>query len=179
MNHSQQENLRVKDQIVDGLFALLKVKSFSSIKITELIQSANVARASYYRNFDKIEDILVYYFQNLQHDRKYPVQGNPLKNKQDNLPGVQESFDLIYSEKDRITLLLNNGLSDYFYQLLYDQVIDIAGDMPTYSTERYRVYVIIGAIFSIISEWLLSGTKESPHEMAKVTLYYLEKGVLQ
>jgi AcrR family transcriptional regulator len=62
MNHSLQENLRVKNQIVNGLFKLLKVKSFSSIKITELIKVSNVARASYYRNFDTIEDILVFYF---------------------------------------------------------------------------------------------------------------------
>lgn len=33
MNHSQQENLRVKDQIVDGLFSLLKVKSFQVLKL--------------------------------------------------------------------------------------------------------------------------------------------------
>ncbi|WPQ68099.1 TetR-like C-terminal domain-containing protein [Weissella paramesenteroides] len=178
MNHSQQENLRVKDQIVNGLFSLLKVKSFSSIKITDLIQSAKVARASYYRNFDKIEDILIYYFQDLQRDRRYPLQGNPLQDKQDDLPGVQESFELIYAERERITLLLENGLSDYFYQLLSDRIISAAGDMPANSTERYRLYVVIGTVFSILSEWLLSGAKESPDEMAKVTLYYLKNGVL-
>ncbi|WP_439818864.1 TetR/AcrR family transcriptional regulator [Weissella paramesenteroides] len=178
MNHSQQENLRVKDQIVDGLFSLLKEKSFSSIKITDLIQSANVARASYYRNFDQIEDILVYYFQDLQRDRQYPLQGNPLHDKQNDLPGVQESFELIYAEKERITLLLKNGLSDYFYQLLSDQIIDAVGDMSANSPERYRLNVVIGTMFSIISEWLLSGAKESPNEMAKITLYYLKNGVL-
>lgn len=91
---------------------------------------------------------------------------------------MQESFELIYAERERITLLLENGLSDYFYQLLSDRIISAAGDMPANSTERYRLYVVIGTVFSILSEWLLSGAKESPDEMAKVTLYYLKNGVL-
>jgi AcrR family transcriptional regulator len=178
MNHSLQENLRVKNQIVNGLFKLLKVKSFSSIKITELIKVSNVARASYYRNFDTIEDILVLYFKQIQLNRRYPFKKNHLLNAQNNLQGVQESFEIIYSEKERIELLLQNGLSDYFYQLLSDQIIDQVGDMPANSIERYRLYVIIGIIFSIISEWITSGTQESPKEMAALTIHYLNKSIL-
>jgi hypothetical protein len=50
--------------------------------------------------------------------------------------------------------------------------------MPANSIERYRLYVIIGIIFSIISEWITSGTQESPKEMAALTIHYLNKSIL-
>ena len=50
MDKRKEENLRVKQSIVRALFSLMQEKSLADIHITELVNSAGVARASFYRN---------------------------------------------------------------------------------------------------------------------------------
>ena len=59
MDKRKEANMRVKDNITKSLFDLMHKKSFSNISITELIQTAGVARVSFYRNYDSKEDVLV------------------------------------------------------------------------------------------------------------------------
>lgn len=179
MKYSTQENIRVKNQLVDALFSLLKKQSLSSITVTQLIKEAHVARGSYYRNFETMEDILEYYFGNITKDRKYHPKGNPLQNTSENFQAIVESFELLYDQKEKLTLLLQNGQSDYFDRMLTDLMIESGGDMPAKSPERYRLYIITGAMISVLSEWLLSGAHETPEEIAKITTDYLKSGVLE
>ena len=59
MDKRKEANIRVKTNITEALFALMHEKSFSDITVTELIRKAGVARASYYRNYDSMEDVLI------------------------------------------------------------------------------------------------------------------------
>ena len=52
MDKRKEENIRVKKSITEALLKLMHEKSFSDISITEIIRSAKVARASFYRNYD-------------------------------------------------------------------------------------------------------------------------------
>lgn len=179
MNYGKQENIRVKNQIVEGLFQLLNSTSFSKITVSELIEAAHVARASYYRNFDSKEDILDYYFEQLVRQRKTERATTDIWTVEFAKSGFTASFALFLREKEQITLLLNNGLSSYFYEMIYRYVIDLAGDMPANSPDRYRLNIFAGAIFSVLSEWLLSGAKESPQQMAALVIDYLHNGLFQ
>ena len=59
MDKRKEANMRVKRQITNALFDLMKEKSLASIHITELTDSAGVALASFYRNYCSKEDVLV------------------------------------------------------------------------------------------------------------------------
>ena len=59
MDKRKEENLRVKQSITNTLFSLMEQKSLAEITITELVGKANVARASFYRNYTSKEDVLV------------------------------------------------------------------------------------------------------------------------
>ena len=50
MDKRKEANQRVKKSITDALFSLMQEKKLSDIRITELIERAGVARASFYRN---------------------------------------------------------------------------------------------------------------------------------
>ena len=58
MSKSSMDNQRVKNQIIEGLFSLLRKKAFSEITVTDIVKEAKVARASYYRNFQNKEEII-------------------------------------------------------------------------------------------------------------------------
>ena len=59
MDKRKEANLRVKGHIARALLELMHKKSFSHITISELIQTAGVARVSFYRNYDSKEDVLI------------------------------------------------------------------------------------------------------------------------
>ena len=46
--------------IYKALSDLMNKKNFDTIKITEVVQTAQVGRATFYRNFDHLEDVLYY-----------------------------------------------------------------------------------------------------------------------
>lgn len=58
MDKRKQANELVKKRMIDALIDLIKEKNTSSITISELIKKAGVARASFYRNYNTIEDII-------------------------------------------------------------------------------------------------------------------------
>lgn len=59
MDTRKKANIRVKQNITNSLFTLMKQKSLADIHITELVNGAHVARASFYRNYCSKEDVLV------------------------------------------------------------------------------------------------------------------------
>ena len=62
------EKERVKAAIAKAWIALLKEKSFSEIKVTDLVKRAGVTRQSYYRNFESMEDVAKEYMSEIQQD---------------------------------------------------------------------------------------------------------------
>lgn len=46
--------------IYEALLRLMEEKSYDSITVTEIVNHASVARATFYRNFDHLDDVLLY-----------------------------------------------------------------------------------------------------------------------
>lgn len=59
MDKRKEENICVKNSITEALLKLMREKSFADISITEIIRSAQAARASFYRNYDFKESVLL------------------------------------------------------------------------------------------------------------------------
>lgn len=68
MDKRVEANQKVKRKIENALFTLLNRKNFSTITVTDIVQTAGVARASYYRNFRSKEQIIETYMANQRHD---------------------------------------------------------------------------------------------------------------
>lgn len=64
MAKEKKEDLRViktKEKLTKALVQLLKEKQIQNIKVSELCDLASVSRATFYNNFDTIDDVFVYY----------------------------------------------------------------------------------------------------------------------
>lgn len=68
MSRGSQENERVRKEITEALFSLLLRKEFSEITVTDIVTEANVARVSYYRNFETKEAIIEEYVDSVYRD---------------------------------------------------------------------------------------------------------------
>ena len=58
MNMHQEEHELIKQSVMEALLALMDVKPFSEITITELVSKAGIARSTYYRNYSSKEEII-------------------------------------------------------------------------------------------------------------------------
>ena len=58
-------NLAVKRSLSEALLALIEEKGLASIGVSELVIRAGVSRSSFYRNFDSIDDVLTYGYDEL------------------------------------------------------------------------------------------------------------------
>lgn len=176
MDKRKIENARVKRNIEDAFFALLKEKNFSEITVTDLVKRSGVARTSYYRNFDSKEDIIKEYILRLRTEidtaagYSAEVFGNTL-----NRPALTVHLSHYLKEKHNFMLLYENGFGTLLLDEMDRYIEEALGDMSCRSLERYSLYFTSGAIFNTITQWLKSGAKESPGEMAQIFLDLLEK----
>ena len=68
MEKEQNLNECVKESITIALLDLMRKKSFSEIRVTEIVKLAGVGKTSFYRNFESREDVLKKYINRLYSD---------------------------------------------------------------------------------------------------------------
>lgn len=178
---SKTTNNRVKKQIIDAFFTLLRKKTFSEITITDIVTEAKVSRASYYRNYNSKEAIIENALDNLRDeilkDVDYSDDAHIFK-KENVLFRLSRAFTLCFSMKSDLLTLYNNGFGNLIQQVFNRYVIEFAGNMPASSIERYKLYFLSGATVNILYEWIVEGAKESPEEIAEICVRCMEGGLL-
>lgn len=181
MSKAEIENKRVKKQITEGLFSLMKRKPFSEITVTDIVTEANVARASYYRNFENKEAIIEHAIdelrEELMQDIKY--EDDALIFKEENVrEGFEKALTSCLVIKSDLLTLYHNGFGSLIQSTFNRYIIEFAGNMPVHSIDRYKLYFIAGAVTNVLIEWLNEGAKEAPREIAAICVKYLTGGLL-
>lgn len=171
MDKRKEANAEVKRKIEVAFFELLKKKSFSEITVTDLVTRAGVARASYYRNYNSMEDIVSQYVQNLwlkmrqELDRQAFQLGQKAPRECVTVP-----LRYYYREQERFLLLRDRGLEPSLLQSANFWGEDSLGDMPYSSVQKYRIYFIAGACINVLMQWMKGGCRESVEDMADLLL---------
>ena len=169
MGNAVTENLRVRSAITEALFRLMVQKSFSEISISDIVRTAGVARASFYRNFENREAVIDGFLRTL-HDE---IIANPFRelsiqtfSRELLIRQLEYSFTCILRQKNHILLLCDNGFSAYLQELADEYVTILSRKIPYWSANRYLLYCISGASLNMIIHWLRDGAQESPRELA-------------
>ncbi len=168
------ENMRVKRSIQDALFSLMEKKKFSEIRVSDIISVSGVAKASYYRNFSSLEDIIYSYIDRMNNEI---AQQMPHQHDTD-IPAMRQNLIVLYNyyleHRKEILLLCSNG----FYESIQDNtdqfLINALGDMPSKSMERYNIFLLSGAICHVQIEWLKNKAPESPEAFADFNIKFIE-----
>lgn len=164
MDKRREANIRVKKNITNTLFSLMSKKSLDDIHITELVDGAGVARASFYRNYCSKEDILVTLIRDvLEEFREGIVRDQGSFYTYEN---VLRSFQYFKKYQSYILNLHRSGFSSVLLEELNHFHESIEGSMPSSSIEKYQLYVYIGALFNTAMIWLLEDDKTCPEDMA-------------
>ena len=181
MSKASMDNQRVKNQITEGLFSLLRKKSFSEITVTDIVKEANVARASYYRNFQNKEEIIEAAMDRLRDELMADIQYDDdehIFNQGNARAGFEKALTCCLVRKADLLTLYHNGFGSLIQQTFNRYIMEFAGNMSANSIERYKLYFISGAVTNVLVEWLNEGAKEPPREIAALCVDYFTGGIL-
>ena len=182
MGNAKQENKRVKKSITEALFLLMKKKPFSEISVTDIVTVAGVARASYYRNFNSLEEIIDYFVEDLHNEISFTgsIQiTEDYVSRDIFIKLCENALTQVLSKKSYILALVDNGFSSRLQSIADVYIENVAGDMRYNSVNKYILYCLSGAIMNMLIHWLRDGAEESPHEVGTVFSYYFLHGILE
>ena len=153
------KNNYVKSQITNALIDILKAKELRDISISEVTNTAEVSRISFYRNYSEKEDVLREYieksFGNWLTDHN---QGRDYT--EDEMLG--NIFAYLTDNKGFYLLLSSRNL----LYLLKDMIKGICGPKKEYPNfVAYTTAFISNGIYGWIEEWFLRGMQETGEEM--------------
>lgn len=166
MDKRKEANYRVKKNITETLLELMHEKSISEISITEIINRAGVARASFYRNYESKEDVLMTLVDDILEDFKDKADYD-LSNCY-TYEHTLRCFKYFKRFRKYVLDLYKFGYGLGLLEKLNCFHEKNAGNMQMDSIEKYRLYVFIGALFDTSIMWLKNGAKEEPEDIAKI-----------
>ena len=161
---------KVKERIVKAMIDLSAEKSWDKITITDIINKSKVARATFYRNFSSIDDLITYGISQFRED----YWENAPKNCTEFLcPEMLEyTFDYYRKNRELILSYHRSGSSNSLLDIITESMVLSFGDMPSTSVARYKLYYYAGALYNVMIYWLESRTRESAKDMATCFLQF-------
>ena len=164
--------IRTSQMLYDALVVLMGQKKFEKIKVSDLIKEAGVGRATFYRHFDTIEDILrMRSDQTIDDLLTYLIiyrQTHNIKNRWGLLKPFLRYF---YLDSTIVELLIQaervHILQASFYKRIepIKQVAVGLLDAPPEYIE-YGMVIRVGVAISILTQWIKSGKPQAPDELA-------------
>ncbi len=164
MDQRKAANQRVKDRLFSALVEFAGRKDWSKLTVTELIEQSGVARASFYRNFKSVEELIDYGVQRMA--MRYH-EGKPYRDEDFHSRAAMLYKFRFYQENAALVLAFHRAkMAVTLLEVITDCEIDACGDMPATSISKYELYYFSGAFYNMMLCWLETGTKETPEAMA-------------
>ena len=165
MDKRKLANQQVKDRLLAALIDFAGRKDWSKVTVTELVEQAGVARASFYRNFSSVEDLVDYGIRQVTqryHEGMPTTDGNPRSRER-----IEYQFRFYQEHADLVLAFHHAKAGTSLLDLITDCEIEARGDMPASSLSRYELYFSAGAFYNVLLCWLEAGMPEPPDVMAE------------
>lgn len=160
--------------LMQALLRLMEHKPYRAITISEITQEAQLARRTFYRNFDSKDDILFLYAQKLCGEYEEILR----KQKDLSLPSIAYAFFSFWSEhRDFLKLMEYNQMTPLLLQKFNEYLPSLhaalKGDIKQRfigheETLSYVLTFSAGGFLNILSKWMQDGMHHSPEEMAVI-----------
>lgn len=160
---------RSKVMIRGALIDLMREKRFDDIFISEIMKRADLVRRTFYAHYKTKEDVILEYIDELISESFDEI-----------FDGVREcngTMALVYfrlwdQHKDFVNLLKDSGqlvlLNNFHKQIKeIDNRSNVFSNMGfSESIKKYAAKFYAGAMWSVLTQWIETGMKETPEELA-------------
>lgn len=154
---------RSAELIVNGVKQCLKRKRFEDITITDIQKASTVGRATFYRLFDRTEDVLEY-----SCDIGVKRIINELLKSEH--PTINEVNEYILEYAAALELVMTSRREHILYNCVYKYENEIRTIMklaPENTGSVYFTSILTGIAISVVDTWINNGRKETADEVHK------------
>lgn len=175
----KEKKQSVKDEIKKAFLQMLSQKDYIDITISDLVNKAQVARMSFYRNFNSMNDVI----DSIVDDRirEFNIDIVPLIKENDEQKWRELIFEILYrsiqiKKANRIDFEKKHANYKVIMDRLHEKML--MSEYEIQSKTHVDKYIAIGKmslLHGIIDEWEFSGMKETPEEMVNIILPIIMK----
>lgn len=149
---------RTRLWLFETLLELIEKKDYSEISITELTEKADIARQTFYRNYDSMDDILLSKMDEILDEYFVKVRKNlETKNNQDwdfevnELVYLWQRNEALFKalQKAGLSFLALERLSEFF--LVFHMKIQNLKELD--EKHQYLVYYLAGGVYMVLYKW--------------------------
>jgi len=188
--------IKTKKAIKNALFDLIDVHEFEAITVKELTTKAKINRGTFYLHYENIDDLIDEYFNEFisklyvlfEMEEEDWIKGNEgcYLNMKPISPLVVNLLILIKKNHKLFEFLwltkenryYKRKLKIYVTEILFYNEKALINKEDLLVPESYFTAYVISAFMGVVTQWLDSGCKESPEEIARILSFLNHKGVL-
>jgi AcrR family transcriptional regulator len=156
-------------KLFDAIEHLLESKSFDDIGIKEVSDLAGIGRATFYRNFDYVEDVL-----KLRLDEQFERLSQLVEpTSQNSLTNLEPFFDFWVKNPEILQVLIKADKWSIFTSKFNIEargpIVELAMHVkhdPKF--DQYLYTIFSGIITSVLQTWVARGSKETSRELCEM-----------
>lgn len=156
--------------IVDGLHTCLKSKSFSDITITDIQKVSSVGRATFYRLFDNLADVLAYECDSIFQQIVFDGKKLSITSKH---AALVFFFSIWAEHYELLHIILSSNHLEILYKTFRNYALEIGSIMNpdiTVSEAELDYYVsgISFLLLGILEQWIRNNKTQTPEELSVI-----------
>ncbi|KPU43249.1 bacterial regulatory protein, tetR family [Oxobacter pfennigii] len=179
--HSRQKTRnQIEEWMMSALLLLMKEKPFREIKITEVVDRAQLARCTFYRYYKSKEELLMRCCESIFEE----LAASMFMGDHHTFYRTALAYFSFWLEHREFFDLLQESNMLYFFMQSHDELMfRVAKEVKPENAEkggfdfspkvRYHFFFGMGGFWGMANRWLLHGCKESPEELAQYVVAYL------
>ena len=153
-----------KQYVSLAFFEFLKEKPFEAIKVSDVVKKAGISRASFYRNYLDLDEIIEEY---LEQFFTVKISFTDIRDL------VYQTLSLYYQNQDILLLLYKRKLLDRFDHVMYENVLKEIQERKVFNN-KYQPYFFSGAAIGFIRGWIENSFEETPEVMSDLFIQSLK-----
>lgn len=164
--------IRSQEWLANALLLLMEEKDFKDISIKEIAEKADLSRRTFYRLFERKEDLLVWYMNALYQEFITELQKQGCKRFED---VVMLYFKFWYRHKHLLDLFRRSDLLSLMlnqYLVIFPDIFKaIKSNYPLSRNEEalgYAMAFSAGGLLSVLVRWSDEGMTKTPEEMLQM-----------
>lgn len=152
--------------IGEAVFALMDVKEYEKIKVSDIVKRAGVSRMTFYHYYETKEDALA--------DFLHEIVAGYVRDRvaeKEKVGRFQEMSSIVHALKyfDQYSVFILKLVHAGLYHIVIDAMNEymMKRIQPRYKIPAYELYFYGGALLNVFIQWEKGGKKEPVEEIAR------------
>lgn len=185
MNKKDNQRMRLTKLLFkNGLISLLQKKPIYQISVTELCDTAELNRSTFYKYYENVRDILIELEKETLQKGKQCMQEIVVSEEDFYIAPLYRLLCDIQNNREIYQLLMNNSVDDGFTSDMMQETIDFLKDQANSlhikegNKSNYLFQYLVSGCTSVIQNWINGPMLETPMEISEL-IYHTSLAVLK